>query len=100
MRRFIALIGAVLIVCGLSLYRQDCFIPERSGRIDYYGSEITALRCCEELFRERYDDLIVIYAYTPLREYYVDVHGERVNVMIAVRGNKISVGSPVLSGSY
>lgn len=100
MRRLVALMGALAGILGLCLYRQGCYIPGEGERIDYYGSETTALECCDELWREYLDGVTVIYAYTPLRAYYKRVHGEKVNVMIAVRGNKISVGSPILKGSY
>jgi len=74
-------------------------------RFDTFGNindtqEILRSLGANELFREQVGDIVIIYAYSPLITKFERVHSHRVNVMIAVREERISVGSPLLKGSF
>lgn len=79
--------------------------PNYFTRFDTIGSiqdaqEILRYLGARELFREYVNDIIIIYAHSPLITKYQRVHRRRVNVMIAIRNDRISVGSPLLKGSF
>ena len=46
------------------------------------------------------EDIDIYYWYSPRLIKNVYLFGEKVNLMIAVRGDRISVGTPLLKGSY
>jgi len=79
--------------------------PNYFTRFDTYGniSDIDGILRnlgARELFREQVNNIIIIYAKTPLITKYERVHSQKVNIMIALRDNRISVGSPLLKGSF
>lgn len=53
-----------------------------------------------ELWRERAEDVDIVYGYTDAIPMYETVRGMRVNVMIASSARGVSVGCPLLMGSY
>lgn len=63
------------------------------------ASEIMRKLKTTELWREYYEDLVVIYGYSNKLEKYETVKNEKVNIMIAV-GRGVAVGYPILMGSY
>ncbi len=46
------------------------------------------------------EGMAVVYGYSPLVEGGVRIGGRPVNIQIAVRGNDVFLGSPILLGSY
>ncbi len=54
----------------------------------------------KELFRERAGDIDIIYAYSCMLGRAVDVHGCKVNLMIAVSERGVTLGTPLIYGSY
>lgn len=46
------------------------------------------------------ENLLVIYAYTPRILKSKTVNNVKINIMVAISGDKISMGSPILRGSY
>ncbi len=77
----------------------------RYERIDFCGGEEEA----EELLRkahavikkrERIENIVIIYAYSPLILGNETVNGTKVNLMIALSGGKVAVGSPLIKGSF
>ncbi len=82
-------------------------INNRGGyeRIDLAGDESKANTLLESmravtLSVEHVDDTIVIYAHSPLLSVSADTQMGKVNVMIAVRDGNITVGSPLIKGSF
>ncbi len=128
MRRFVILLGALLIVIGLRLYNNGLLNCGYSGelsygtfdmtvcesppvlidgphRMDIEGDEHTALNVIANLsgkllWREESDDMKIFYAYSPRLQDPIKVHGKNVNLMISVSKNKVSIGTPLLYGSY
>lgn len=52
------------------------------------------------VFSEIVDDIIVIYAYSPQIDNYVFVNNEKVNLQLAYNKGKITVGTPMILGSF
>lgn len=52
------------------------------------------------VFTETLDGVYCIYAYSPKIRYRQTVNGKTVNVQIAVRGEQITVGCPIIYGSF
>ncbi len=128
MRRFIILFGALLIVIGLRLYNNgliNCgyvgelsygtfdtiaydsppLLIEGPHRMDIEGDEHTALNVIANLsgkllWSEESEDMKVFYAYSPRLQEQIKVHDKKVNLMISVSKNKVSIGTPLLYGSY
>ncbi|MCH5164700.1 MAG: hypothetical protein J1F36_06775 [Clostridiales bacterium] len=128
MKRFVALFGVMLLVLGLRMYNNgllncgyggtwsygeyDPVVMEElplliSGphRLDLLGDEEIAMDIINNLsgkvlWREQIDDITIIYAYSPRVEEPVTVHGQKVNLMIAISGDRVSAGTPLLYGSY
>ncbi len=73
-------------------------------RVDLYEKniDVDVLKsvCACELWREQIDDVTVIYGYSPRIIKSVSLNGRRVNVMVAIRCGEITVGSPLIKGSY
>lgn len=80
------------------------FPRARFERLDLTGTAADAESLLEradavERGRERIDDLIIIYAYSPrLTECALTAYG-RVNLTVAVRGGRMTVGCPLIKGS-
>lgn len=53
-----------------------------------------------ELFREQIGELTIVYAFSARLKARETVRNKTVNVMIAVNGDRLAVGSPLLKGSY
>ena len=127
MRRFIALFGVMLLVIGIRLYNNGLLVCGYDGelligeydvmqiekpllidgahRLDIAGDEqvaICAIRNLDAtvLFTEMVDDIMIYYAYSPRLDDTVTVKGQDVNLMVAVSNNVVSLGTPLLSGSY
>lgn len=74
-------------------------------RIDTYGGEEKASEILDRLAAtnvrtETVDEITVIYAFSPLLPKVVTLKGERTNVMIALTRGKMTIGSPLIKGSY
>lgn len=124
---FAAILGVCLIITGLfipdsfadldydiitvyekgieTVYTADERLPSTRGK--YVRADLTgdADRIMErlkavELYREEVGGSTVIYGFSPRFAAYEILRGQRVNVMLAVNGDKIAVGSPLLKGSF
>lgn len=121
MKRFLVLLGVLCLTVGIKLNfdlsncgymgklsegKFDSCIGNASvQRYDVVGDMDTAENMIQnlgakELFRERVDDIDVIYAYSPLLCSPVVVHGHKVNLMIAVSERGVTLGMPLIYGSY
>ena len=74
-------------------------------RIDTCGGEAEAADLLHKLAAtgvrtEAVGEITIIYAFSPLLPQSVVLKGERVNVMIALSHNKMTIGSPLIKGSY
>ena len=106
---FAAVLAVFMIFFGLSLVGSpERLEPEtvtREGgcvRVDTrLSAELVMDRLrAKELWRERFDGVVVYYAYSDYVRGYEVVHSQRVNVMIAERAEVTAVGMPLLVGSY
>ena len=90
---------------GETVYEADERPPSTRGkyvRADLEGDAADVLKAlgARELAREEIDGMTVIYAFSPRISAYETLRYGRVNVMIAVRGARLVVGSPLIKGSY
>ena len=74
-------------------------------RIDFSGNTADAMRflseyCASVCFTENASGIEIFYAYSPLISGSVCVHGHAVNLMVACSGSSVTVGSPLIKGSY
>lgn len=126
-RYFALLIGLCLLIAGLTVgdtlaalpyetytvyengvetvYAADMPWPSVRGqyvRADFIGDADSALKTlrAKTLATQELDGVTVIYAFSPHISAYETLSYGRVNVMIAVSGDRIAVGSPLLKGSY
>lgn len=128
MRKFVALFGILLLVMGFRLYnngllncgysgelsygtfdtKEFVFSPlliEGPHRLDIEGDENTALSVIKNLsgrllWSEKCGDIKIYYAYSPRLCEPIRIHDKEINLMVAVSENKVSVGTPLLYGSY
>lgn len=116
MRRiFPAFAGVIAILLGLGIISSPAVFSSRIGKVPLTVAEGQAVRIeldcdCEtalsklggkELWRERIDEnLEVVYGYTERIGVYETVHGQKVNIMIAISDHAVSLGVPLLTGSY
>lgn len=115
MRRIAAVLGVMLILLGVRLYEvqpSDCGYEGEaseyscSRRFDFCGDEESALNAVYNLggrvlFSEKLDcGVTVFYAYTTRVYDSVNLGGKKINLMVAVSDGRVSVGSPMLEGSY
>jgi len=49
---------------------------------------------------EQFSDLYIVYGYSPLLENSVEVDGEQINIQVALRENIVTIGTPLILGSY
>lgn len=70
--------------------------------LDGYYDKKTVLDAYDatELWCERFDELIVVYAFSPMMTECVSIKGHKVNLMIALRDDRVAIGTPILKGSY
>lgn len=90
---------------GETVYEADEHPPSTRGkyvRADLAGDAADVLKTlgARELAREEIDGMTVIYAFSPRISAYETLRYGRVNVMIAVRGVRLVIGSPLIKGSY
>ncbi len=73
-------------------------------RLELVGSfsdtELLKVYDATELWREEFDDLCVIYAFSPMMKDKVKIKNRTVNLMIALRKDSAIIGTPILRGSY
>lgn len=115
MRRIAAVLGVLVILLGAKFYEvtpADCgyageeTVYAQSLRYDFAGDETCAKAAIENLcgnvlWQEEWEDgLTVYYAYSGRIYRSVALSGQDINLMVAVRGGKVSIGSPMLEGSY
>ncbi len=114
----LAVAGMRLAFCRLDIWvegeytafdRRDAPIsaPVRNGyeRVDTTGGEkkardVLSVFWARTVKEEQIDGIHIYYAYAPVIGKFETVFGKRVNLMIAVRGEQVAVGSPLLLGSY
>ncbi|MCL2555917.1 MAG: hypothetical protein FWE03_02705 [Firmicutes bacterium] len=129
MRRFIAFFGLVLVLLGIRLYDSGLyrffddgnltvfceqgqtytpciFLPDGSTRyrIDAandFDIDALIIDSRARVILEYYiDGGRMIYAFSPLISNFVVLHGARVNIMIFQGKRRVSVGVPMLLGSF
>ena len=122
--KFIVFVALFLLTCGARLYsadltalRRDYIIYAQYGtektqkvfngyeRIDFAGGEAAALDFAAKLSarvikKENASGAWIFYCYSPIIFKQVRLFGERVNLMIAVRGDRVAAGSPLIKGSF
>lgn len=69
------------------------------GALDDVNAVVTRLRA-KEVNRQQINGLTVVCYYSPLIRNRVSIGGETVNVQIAYRSGTITVGYPLILGSY
>lgn len=52
------------------------------------------------VFSEVLENIVIIYAYCPQIENFVFVNNEKVNIQLAYNSGKITVGTPMILGSF
>ena len=96
---------------GEITYYTACDLPSERGdaysycRADTYGGEEKALEIirslgADVLFTEKPEGVTIYYCYSAAFPRRVKVNGIAVNLAVAVRGDKVSAGTPLLKGSY
>jgi len=129
MRRFIVLFGVMLILFGVRLYDRGLYRFADGGRLTVFcdsGAEYTPclflpngetryrIDLCadfdvEDLIRDAGARVVkeyyiaggrMIYAFSPLISNFVMLHNRRVNMMIFIGERRVSVGVPMLFGSF
>ncbi len=50
--------------------------------------------------REEFDDFSVFYAYSPKIDKSININSKKINLQIAYKNNKITVGTPLILGSF
>lgn len=128
MRKFVVLLGILLLVMGFRLYNNgllNCgysgklsygtfdtkeiesspFLIDGPHRLDIEGDENTALSVIANLsgrllWSEKCGEIKIYYAYSPRLCKPIKIHDKEINLMIAVSDNKVSMGTPLLFGSY
>ena len=78
---------------------------EGNERIDFIGTERQAYTLLKRMSasvirQEMVEETIIIYAYSPFIKKRERIFGDTVNIMLAIKGEKISIGSPLLCGWY
>lgn len=79
-----------------------CYPPVGSYRVDFDGDEDELYAALDRINArvvrsERVDDLLIVYAYSPRVAASVKAD---YNIMAACRAGRVSIGAPVLEGSY
>lgn len=55
---------------------------------------------CTNISTENIDNIFILYAYSPQVENYVYINSKKVNIQLAVNNGVVTIGSPVIIGSY
>lgn len=79
------------------------FIGVRGESAYMPGGDRAALEkqySAELLFEERAGDTVNYYYYSPSFHSFIYINGFAVNMHIAVRGNDLSIGTPIIFGGY
>ena len=92
--------NALYIVNRGEYFSTDKIYGESAVIEGYSASEIFDLFSAEILKTEVVDDITCYYGYTSVLPYEIDLFGEKVNVHVAVDGNKIILGTPLIFGSF
>ncbi len=126
LKRFIAFIAVGLLLIGCRLYPSELARSEYVGkytmfgaddnqteeslksiyeRLDFDGNDEQAEKFIEDmhakiLFVEQIEGITIYYCYTRKIPKSKLVGGVKVNLVVATSDGKISVGSPLLKGSY
>lgn len=125
LKRFLAFIAAGLLLVAAKYYPSplisgkygkviyynyaDCEIVEGSAysfaRTDCTGGEQTAAAIIKDMrativFTEITDGEKIFYCRSPKLPKSVYVRGKKINLAVAVRGDFVAAGSPLLKGSY
>ncbi len=53
-----------------------------------------------EVFSEKVDDIEVVYGYTKLLDKYISLDNQKVNIQYAYRDGVVTIGYPLIAGSY
>ena len=74
-------------------------------RIDFNGTESQVYTLLKKMSasiirQEKVQNITVIYAYSPFIKRRERIFDDTVNIMLAINGEKISIGSPILCGWY
>lgn len=72
-----------------------CFLGTKNDALNFLGQYNHKV-----VFSEIVDDIVVIYAYSPQIDNYVFVNNEKVNLQLAFNNGKITVGTPMILGSF
>jgi type IV secretory pathway VirB6-like protein len=54
----------------------------------------------EIVFIEETEEGVSYYGYSPLIKYHKDLRGERINLHVFVGGEQVTVGTPIIYGSF
>lgn len=74
---------------------------EENGTTVYeFKEEIIRVYRAQILFTEETEGLISFYGYSPLLPDGIFLSGEKINLHIAVRENRVAVGTPIIFGGY
>jgi hypothetical protein len=65
-------------------------------KINFYLETLSA----EEIKNQTIDDIYIVYGYTSKIKESVDVNGQTINVQIAIHRGVVTIGSPLIIGSY
>ncbi|MBE5730799.1 MAG: hypothetical protein E7350_02455 [Clostridiales bacterium] len=128
MRRLVALFGVCLLVMGIRLYNNGLLgcgykgeisvgeydpirieaplLIDGAHRIDIDGADLAVAEdivdnlCGKVVHSEKVDGIQIIYAYCLRLGKPVEVFGQKVNLMVAVKEEGVAAGTPLLYGSY
>ena len=122
--KFVIFIAIFLLLCGARLnsasllafcpsflkyaqygVKQAQSVCNGYERVDFEGGEDAAKELVAKLnatliMEESIAGAKILYYYSPILYKQERVKGERINLMIAVRGDKVAAGSPLLKGSF
>lgn len=75
------------------------------SRLDFDGGETEARQAFSNLagtilMEEQVGEIMILYGYSKSINHYQMVHKYKVNIMIAVTAEGVSIGIPLLKGSY
>ncbi len=128
LKRITFLVLIALVFISARLYDNGLCSVIRAGEFSYFNERDEEIYCPQPLFcryayqkieldrkeakevleplmievvtTENFDTVCVFYGRTPFIYNSIEIDGNKVNIMIAVREDKVLVGSPVLKGSF
>lgn len=100
--------GGKIIVCrSINELVRACFKSTSSQGVSFTVSgklatveQLLDRMHAQVVFSESFDGLSCVYAYSPDIGYGITVDGRYINLQIAERDGKITVGSPIILGGY